>query len=134
MIETKFNENKNIVYHTEDITHIFFKCHIVNSFWSKVHLNGYVQNNFDGSSLEATNWMDCWKQIKHKKCSSHIAYDKSGRIEISMSLSTSQTPCILKALLAWQWNTLHLSRNKGQMSHQNHYPCQMDPAKQQIIN
>lgn len=55
-------------YHSEEITYIFFKCYIATKFWKEVHLNGQLQINIDGSSLELTTLIDCWKWIKHKKC------------------------------------------------------------------
>lgn len=51
-------------HHKEDITHIFFKCHIATDFWREVNLNGWLRNTIDSSTLDSTSWMDCWKKIK----------------------------------------------------------------------
>lgn len=54
-------------HHSEDITHLFFKCYIASNFWKNLHLTRRWHINFDGSSLDSSTWMETWKWVKGQK-------------------------------------------------------------------
>lgn len=62
-------------HNREDITHIFFKCYIAASFWNEVQSSSLLANKLDGTVLDSDSWMNCWKGIKNKKCSSILKWD-----------------------------------------------------------
>lgn len=55
--------------------HIFFKCFIASNFWKEVQLSRLLKNNIDGSTMDSTSWMDCWKTIKNKHCATTVKWD-----------------------------------------------------------
>lgn len=100
-------------HHSEDITHLFFKCYIASNFWKNLHLTRRWHINFDGSSLDSSTWMETWKWVKGQKNALLCwvgtpcfltAFGRFGTTGTLIFFSIKWTPSILRTPSIWQRN------------------------------